>query len=298
MGLQPRKIFRRAVTWVAAATLFFNGLAIAPPALLPGSNVVLAEGVSQDTQPQNNSQQVAVQSNTGQPDAETGRPDTVVEQPAVVAGQPGAGPVETGPGQPQGKPSNSGQIVHKVRPGQTLFAIAAQYGASVEAIAAANGLANPNKIKAGQLLLIPTGAVLERIQLASRSLGLRGRAGIAFIRPLQARISSDFGIRWGRMHYGIDFAAPVGTPIAAAADGEVVYSGWRSGYGRLIILDHGNGVQTYYAHNSERLVSAGARVSQGQIIARVGTSGSTTGPNLHFEVRINGEAVDPLPFLR
>ncbi len=189
------------------------------------------------------------------------------------------------------------RLVHKVLPGQTLVSIAAQYATSVDALAEVNGLANPNRIKAGQLLFIPSGDASGRKQLASRALGLRGRVGITLIRPVQSRISSEFGQRWGRMHYGIDFAAPAGASIVAAAGGTVVFSGWRSGYGRLIILDHGDGLQTYYAHNSERLVGVGERVNQGQAIARVGSSGSTTGPNLHFEVRINGEAADPLRFL-
>ncbi|MCL4516645.1 MAG: peptidoglycan DD-metalloendopeptidase family protein [Firmicutes bacterium] len=264
MGLQPQKFFRRAMTGVAAATLLFNSFSLASMTSRSGDNIVLAESAPQD----------AAQQSANQPQS------AVRPEPA----QPGLRREDT-------------RLVHKVLPGQTLFSIAAQYATSVNALAAVNGLANPNRIKAGQLLLIPSGAASDRKQLASRSLGLRGRVGLALIRPVQSRISSKFGQRWGRMHYGIDFATPAGTLIVAAAGGTVVFSGWRSGYGRLIILDHGDGVQTYYAHNSERLVGAGVRVNQGQAIARAGSSGSTTGPNLHFEVRVNGEAVDPLGFL-
>ncbi len=293
MGLQPQKFFCRAMTGAAAATLLFNGFSLASITLRSGANIVLAESAPQDAAQQSaNQPQSVVRLDPVEPGASTGNLEAGTGTPGAETGK-----LDAGNGQPGIKQPDDTRLVHKVLPGQTLFSIAAQYATSVNALAAANGLANPNRIKAGQLLLIPSGAASDRKQLASRSLGLRGRVGMAFIRPVQSRISSKFGQRWGRMHYGIDFAAPAGTSIVAAAGGTVVFSDWRSGYGRLIILDHGNGVQTYYAHNSERLVGVGERVNQGQAIARVGSSGSTTGPNLHFEVRINGEAVDPLRFL-
>lgn len=100
------------------------------------------------------------------------------------------------------------------------------------------------------------------------------------------------------MHYGIDFAADHGDPIYAAADGEVILAEWYGGYGNAVVIDHGSGYATLYAHASALLVSKGDRVSRGDVIARVGSTGVSTGPHLHFEIRINGEAVDPLPYLQ
>ena len=104
-------------------------------------------------------------------------------------------------------------------------------------------------------------------------------------------------MRWGRMHEGIDIAVPSGTPVHAAAAGTVIYAGWMTGYGNLVVLDHGNGLATAYAHNSSLLVSVGQHVSQGQTISLSGSTGHSTGPHVHFEVRVNGVAVDPLLYL-
>ncbi|MCL2204870.1 MAG: peptidoglycan DD-metalloendopeptidase family protein [Defluviitaleaceae bacterium] len=123
--------------------------------------------------------------------------------------------------------------------------------------------------------------------------------------PVRAGISSPFGNRrdpfgsgaW-QFHSGIDIAAPVGTSIRAAGGGTVTFSGWTStGLGIVVIIDHGFGIQTLYAHNSVNLVRVGQRVERGDVIARVGTTGSTTGPHVHYEVHINGRAVNPRNFL-
>lgn len=118
--------------------------------------------------------------------------------------------------------------------------------------------------------------------------------GINFITPTNGTITSRFGVRSRDNHKGIDIGAPKGTPIKAAASGTVVHSGNKNdGYGNYIILSHGNGVQTYYAHCSQLLVSKGQSVEQGQVIAKVGSTGISTGNHLHFEVRINGVAQNP-----
>jgi len=115
--------------------------------------------------------------------------------------------------------------------------------------------------------------------------------------PVNGPVVSGFGMRWGRMHEGIDIGVGYGTPIHAAASGTVVYSGWMSGYGNFVIIDHGGGMATAYGHQSSIAAGNGQSVSQGQVIGYVGCTGHCFGPHLHFEVRINGSAVDPLGYL-
>ncbi len=121
--------------------------------------------------------------------------------------------------------------------------------------------------------------------------------------PAVGVVSSPFGLRADpftgekRLHKGIDLAMPKGSPISAVAAGKVVYSGHANGYGNTVVLDHGNGIITRYAHNQVNLVSVGDAVEAGQEIALVGSTGRSTGPHLHFEVLQNGTAVDPSPFL-
>ncbi len=118
-----------------------------------------------------------------------------------------------------------------------------------------------------------------------------------FIWPVSGPVTSPFGMRWGRMHEGIDIAAPSGTPIKAAGSGTVIYSGWMEGYGNLVVIDHGNGLATAYAHQSAIAAALGQHAAQGQVIGYVGSTGHSFGPHLHFEVRVNGVPVDPLGYL-
>ena len=122
--------------------------------------------------------------------------------------------------------------------------------------------------------------------------------GIGLIKPLYGTITSRFGSRWGGMHKGLDIAASTGSTIAAAAGGTVVFSGWDSyGLGNCIKIDHGNGVQTVYGHCSALYVSNGQYVSQGEAIAAVGSTGNSTGPHLHLEIRLDGVAQNPQLYL-
>ena len=114
--------------------------------------------------------------------------------------------------------------------------------------------------------------------------------------PVSGPVVSGFGMRWGRMHTGIDIGVGYGTPIHAAASGTVIFAGWMGGYGNFVIVDHGGGMSTGYAHQSSIAVGGGA-VSQGQVLGYVGCTGHCFGPHLHFEVRINGSPVDPLGYL-
>ncbi|HEX2110281.1 MAG TPA: peptidoglycan DD-metalloendopeptidase family protein [Gaiellaceae bacterium] len=114
--------------------------------------------------------------------------------------------------------------------------------------------------------------------------------------PVSGVVTSGYGTRWGRLHAGVDIAAPSGTTVRAAASGSVIYAGGMGGYGNIVVIDHGGGLATAYAHLSAIWVGGGS-VSQGQGIGAVGCTGSCTGPHLHFEVRINGNPVDPLGYL-
>ena len=131
----------------------------------------------------------------------------------------------------------------------------------------------------------------------SRSTTSAKNLGISFIRPASGIVTSRFGSRWGSTHTGIDVGAPTGTPIKAAAGGTVIFSGWKGTLGKLVVISHGNGVQTYYAHCSSLLVSSGQTVSAGQLIAKIGNTGRSTGPHLHFEIRLNGYAINPQSYI-
>lgn len=117
--------------------------------------------------------------------------------------------------------------------------------------------------------------------------------GIALIEPVGGTITSRFGRRWGSTHTGLDIATSSGTPIKAASAGTVVYAGYKGSYGKLVIIAHTDSIQTYYAHCSKIYVSVGQTVSQGQTISAVGSTGNSTGPHLHLEVRVNGTAKNP-----
>lgn len=124
--------------------------------------------------------------------------------------------------------------------------------------------------------------------------------GITLIQPISGIITCRFNSRGSTSptgHRGLDIAAPTGTPIKAAAGGTVTTAGWNNSYGNMIILSHGNGVQTVYAHCSQLSVSAGQTVTQGQVIGKVGSTGNSTGPHLHLEIRVNGILQDPQSYL-
>jgi murein DD-endopeptidase MepM/ murein hydrolase activator NlpD len=151
-----------------------------------------------------------------------------------------------------------------------------------------------------EALAAQSAALAARIQEAQAGAGTTGTgapSAAGFIWPVNGVVVSGFGMRWGRMHEGIDIAASSGTPIRAAAAGTVIHSGWLGGYGNLVVVDHGNGLATAYAHASALLVGVGQQVTQGETVALVGSTGNSSGPHLHFEVRVNGVAVDPLLYL-
>jgi murein DD-endopeptidase MepM/ murein hydrolase activator NlpD len=179
-------------------------------------------------------------------------------------------------------------------------------------IASRQGLSRAKTSKAAQLLSVreekqeflrevagleaASAALSARLQASASSSYDSSPSSSGLIWPVSGPVVSGFGTRWGRMHTGIDIAVGYGTPIRAAASGSVVSAGWMGGYGNLVVIDHGGGLSTAYAHQSSIAVGGGS-VSQGQVIGYVGCTGHCFGPHLHFEVRVNGSPVDPLGYL-
>lgn len=137
--------------------------------------------------------------------------------------------------------------------------------------------------------------LIEKRQTAPASMGTPSKSG--YIWPTCGPVTSEYGYRWGRRHAGVDVGAGAGAGIVAAKSGSVIYAGYQGGYGRLTLIDHGDGVVTAYAHQSSIQISVGQAVDQGQRIGSVGSSGNSTGPHLHFETRVNGSAVNPRGYL-
>lgn len=198
-------------------------------------------------------------------------------------------------------------IYHVVRPGENLFRIGKAYDLSPEELARHNGIKDPSQIRVGQRIFIP-GATrrlpveiitpADSVPAVSKSVEPAPLvSGDGYIWPVNGRINSGFGPRGSSFHDGIDIGAPEGTPIHVVANGEVIYSDQLRGYGNIVIVRHSGNVVSVYAHNQVNLVHKGQHVHRGEIIARVGRTGRVTGPHLHFEIRKNNAARDPLPLL-
>ncbi len=181
-----------------------------------------------------------------------------------------------------------------VKSGENLWSIAGKFGISYQDLIKLNNIKNPDTIRAGMKLKIATSPSITSGQSGSSTKIQQSM----FIWPARGTISSPYGSRWGKMHWGIDIALPIGRNIIAAASGKVVWGGWVNGYGNTVIIDHGNGYRTLYGHNSKLLVTGGDYVKQGQLIARSGNSGRSTGPHLHFEVQKDGKAQNPMNYLK
>lgn len=195
-------------------------------------------------------------------------------------------------------PSGDDELYRVVR-GDTLWSLARRAGTTVGELARVNGVDPEAVLPVGRVLVLPPAAVAASSAAGPRpAVGTAtARAAGAMLRPVSGRVTSGFGLRWGRRHTGIDIAAPMGATIRAAAAGQVIAAAWLSGYGRTIMVRHDADTVTLYAHASAILVRSSQRVMRGQAIARVGSSGRSTGPHLHFEVQVGGQAQNPLPYL-
>jgi murein DD-endopeptidase MepM/ murein hydrolase activator NlpD len=192
-------------------------------------------------------------------------------------------------------------VEHVVRRGETAYHIAHLYGVSVKRLLEANHLSDARDLRVGQSLLIPGAysyASLGGGESAAGAMWNVPRAARQFAWPVwSGTVTSGFGMRHGTMHDGVDIAAATGTPVHAADSGLVVFVGKLNGYGNTVIVRHSDGYVTVYGHNSRILVNEGSTVARGRKIAEVGTSGRTTGANLHFEVRYDNRACNPLSYL-
>ncbi|NLI78431.1 MAG: LysM peptidoglycan-binding domain-containing protein [Candidatus Riflebacteria bacterium] len=190
-------------------------------------------------------------------------------------------------------------VVHKVVEGDSLAKLARQYKTTISQIVAHNSLPNAN-LKVGQPVKVPVNKRFYRVmQVTSRKTPAKIRCQM----PVSGSFTDGYGWRmhpvWRKrlFHAGVDISAKRGMPIVAAMPGQVVYVGWRSGYGKLVIVRHANGMSTRYGHCSSFTVRRGQNVKAGQMIARVGATGVATGPHLHFEVRRNGKTLNPRTLL-
>ncbi len=188
---------------------------------------------------------------------------------------------------PPTDPRNQLTREYRVQKTNSLRAICQQFALDPLQVQRLNPTVAEQGIPAGQILLLP------KVQTVSAD-----RSGILRVaRPvMQGRLTSRFGRRWGRMHYGIDLAAPTGTSVRAIAGGRVSFTGWQDGYGLLIRIGHGN-LESYYAHLSQISVKAGQTVYAGMMIGRVGSTGRAYGSHLHLEIAERGRKINPLKYV-
>lgn len=224
-------------------------------------------------------------------------------------------------------------VYHKVRKGETLWRICYTYQVNMKKVCRLNRIKDPGHVEAGQKIFIPGAESVRWVKVPStqadssvtspkkksasakkkkaskpsaratpakpsRPKPSASAARLRFIWPVKGNVTSWFGPRKGRPHDGIDIAAPKGTRVLAAEKGKVIYSdNGISGYGNLIIIEHSGGFHTVYGHNSRNRVDVDERVNKAQVIAEVGNTGRATGYHLHFEIRKNERAVDPMHYL-
>ena len=186
----------------------------------------------------------------------------------------------------------------QIKPSDTLDTLAKEFNVPKEKIAASNA---GKPIRTGQWVFIPLKRGVLEQEMETKSFDPNAYLSSGeFLWPVPSstRTSSGFGQRWGKNHEGMDIPGRVGAHIVAASEGVVVYAGNEiGGYGNITVIAHKNGFFTVYAHAKANFTKAGQRVYRGQVIAQIGMTGRTYGPHLHFEIRRNGEAIDPANYL-
>jgi len=248
-----------------AELLAWNGFADSSVPIHPGDRIVIKNpaGFSGSTPPT-----PSLQTPAPLPSAASASPDTVVIERVYI-----------------------------VQRKDTLFKIASENGMTVDELKKLNNLSS-NEIKTGQKLYLAgkprtssSSAVTER--LTDEEVQKRDRIRSDLYMPVEGKVISEYGLRNGRPHKGIDIGAKSGTPIYAVLDGTVVYSGVQGAYGNVVVIEHPDFVMTVYAHNEKNLVSVNDKVTKGQQIAAVGSTGNAQGSHLHFEYRLKGKAINP-----
>ncbi len=196
--------------------------------------------------------------------------------------------------------SGSAGRYHTLKRGENLYRLGKRYGVPASEIARANRIDDVTNLSVGQRIWIPDRPGARPPPDAGRAKAkdsVRRAQGIELLWPVRGRLTSRFGRRNGRPHEGIDLAARPGTPIRAAESGRVIFSGRLGGYGKVVVVKHAGAFRTVYAHASRLHVRKGEFVEKGERIASVGSTGRSSGPHLHFEVRQGKTAKDPLLYL-
>ena len=231
-----------------------------------------------------------------------------IEVALVVSGCAPRKIISPKPSLDQEKKAEKKGIYHVVERHQTLYRICKTYGVDINEVASFNGIADQSKIQAGRRIFIPGATKALKVEIyiddVAGEPGGKEREKAAhktmnFVWPVEGKSGDLFEEAENKRHQGIDIISPPGTPIKASHSGMVIYTGNTiKGYGNLIILRHSEEFVTVYAHNQVNLVEEGMWVGKGQVIGKVGQTGNASGPHLHFEIRKNNKAVDPLLFLR
>jgi murein DD-endopeptidase MepM/ murein hydrolase activator NlpD len=209
------------------------------------------------------------------------------------------------PERPSPSPGRKG-VYHVVERHQTLYRICKTYGVDLKGVASLNDIPDPSKIETGQRIFIPGAKKVLKVEIyiddVAAEQGEKSKIAyrkLDFTWPVEGKMTDVFEGAESKRHQGIDIACPIGTPIKASNAGTVIYSNNTiKGYGNLVIIRHSEEYVTVYAHNQVNLVEERTWVEKGQIIGKVGQTGRASGPHLHFEIRRNNKAMDPMLFLK
>lgn len=188
--------------------------------------------------------------------------------------------------------------VHTIKAGDTLWGIAARYEVSLSQLSQANPDINPRNLQIGKRIVVPDSTSSVSALAVQPSRSYAGFSTVMMAWPVTGSITSPYGWRKSGFHHGIDIAGDIGDAIKAAAAGKVTFTGNQAIYGKTVVIEHPDGKESMYAHCQKILVNKNDYVVRGQPIATIGMTGRTTGPHLHFEVKIDGENDNPIKYLR